>query len=436
MRNKLYNLNYLQNILQYCNDSQLKKKINERIECINNISNNDMFLKKIELEIEPVNINNFDNDGRISCIILTYNEERCIERCLRSIINCFDEIIVIDTGSTDKTIEIVESFNEKIILYKTKWNDDFSEIRNFAIKKAQSDWIFFVDADEYLIDMTYEKLHRYICGFNQFSKRNQLILSPTIIDEGIEYYHRDVPRIFYNSNNISYFGAIHEEIRLKYGVPLLLNTDIIMHHDGYKIDVFVKKNKKERNLKILKHMIKKEPENTRWKYFYMKDGFDELDIPEIIEIAKECLLIDEKKGLVYDNININKYTFLIFRLLCKAYIQEKNYKMAKECCYIMEKIIPQNSDSIYFEILCDYLDIKGYINKLLYKVVNYRKKHFSSQNNMFSTEGYHIDLLIGILLFEKYDFKKSFQYFNFLKDKFNNKETIQLINNFLKIKEL
>lgn len=435
MENKLYNLNYLEKSLHYCNDNYLKRKINERIECIKKVTNNKLFLNKIESKIEPININDLDNNGSISCIILTYNEERCIERCINSIINCFDEIIVIDTGSTDKTIELLKEFGEKITLYKTKWNNNFSEVRNFAIKKAQSDWIFFIDADEYLIDMTYDKLHKLICGFKQFSNKNQLVLSPTIIDEGIEYYHRDVPRIFYNSNNISYYGAIHEEVRLKYGKEVFLNIEIIMYHDGYKTTVLDAKNKKERNLIILNNMLKEEPDNVRWKYFYIKDGFDVLKISEIKEMAKKCLLINKEKELVYDNINKNKYTVLILQLLCRAYIEEKKYKKAKQCCYIMEKIIPENSDSMYFIVLCDYLETKSHENELLYKVLNYRKNHFSSQNNMFSTEGFHIDLLIGILLFDNYVFKKSFQYFEFLKDKFNNEQTIKLINKFLEIKE-
>ncbi|RHS09244.1 hypothetical protein DWV86_15070, partial [Coprobacillus sp. AF13-25] len=91
--------------------------------------------------------------------------------------------------------------------------------------------------------------------------------------------------------------------------------------------------------------------------------------------------------------------------------------------------------SIYFDVLCSYLESKEKIINLLNELVYYRKSHFSTQDNMFTTEGYHIDLLIGILLFEKGEFKKAYQYFQFLLEKFNDKETVFLINKFLSAKE-
>ena len=82
----------------------------------------------------------------MSLCIITKNEEKYLEKCLNSVKNIVDEIIIVDTGSIDKTKETTKKFNAKI--YDFKWNDSFSEARNFSISKATKDWILVLDADE------------------------------------------------------------------------------------------------------------------------------------------------------------------------------------------------------------------------------------------------------------------------------------------------
>jgi glycosyltransferase involved in cell wall biosynthesis len=90
----------------------------------------------------------------ISAIIITKNEEKNLTRCLESIRWC-DEIIVIDDGSTDRTVEIAKKY--KSIIYSRSLNCDFSAQRNFGISKTRGEWILFVDADELISDaLTYE----------------------------------------------------------------------------------------------------------------------------------------------------------------------------------------------------------------------------------------------------------------------------------------
>src|SRR3989344_3396846 len=82
----------------------------------------------------------------ISLCMITKNEERYLEQCLNSVKDIIDEIIIVDTGSTDKTKEIAKKFNAKIIDFK--WIDDFSAARNESLKHATKDWILVLDADE------------------------------------------------------------------------------------------------------------------------------------------------------------------------------------------------------------------------------------------------------------------------------------------------
>ena len=84
---------------------------------------------------------------KITACYIVKNEEKNLSRSIESLKTAVDEIVVVDTGSTDKTIEIAKSYDAKVI--ETTWNDDFSTPRNLAIENASGDWIVFIDADEF-----------------------------------------------------------------------------------------------------------------------------------------------------------------------------------------------------------------------------------------------------------------------------------------------
>lgn len=112
----------------------------------NQIINSEEILDKLDMQ---KSYSQERNNLLIACIILTYNEERCIERCINSVIDVFDEIIIIDTGSADNTLSKILNLNyQKVTIYNYKWKNDFSKARNFGINKANSKWVAFIDADE------------------------------------------------------------------------------------------------------------------------------------------------------------------------------------------------------------------------------------------------------------------------------------------------
>jgi len=85
----------------------------------------------------------------IGASLIVKNEEVMLEKCLKSL-KGFDEIVVLDTGSTDKTCEIARKFTDKVYENVYEWNDDFAEARNKALSYNTTDWVFFIDADEWL----------------------------------------------------------------------------------------------------------------------------------------------------------------------------------------------------------------------------------------------------------------------------------------------
>ncbi len=88
---------------------------------------------------------------KLTAVVLTKNEEKNIERCLKSLVFC-DEVIVVDDFSQDKTVEIVHNFDKNIKVIQRKLNNDFAGQRNFGLSKSKNEWILFIDADEEVSD--------------------------------------------------------------------------------------------------------------------------------------------------------------------------------------------------------------------------------------------------------------------------------------------
>ncbi|MFS0559085.1 glycosyltransferase family 2 protein, partial [Brevibacillus sp. 179-C9.3 HS] len=83
---------------------------------------------------------------RLSLCMIVKNEGNCIERCLNSVKHAVDEMIIVDTGSSDDTINICRSAGASVFSYE--WNDDFASARNYGLERATGDWIIWLDADE------------------------------------------------------------------------------------------------------------------------------------------------------------------------------------------------------------------------------------------------------------------------------------------------
>ena len=107
----------------------------------------------------------------LSLCMIVKNEEKTIGRCLAGVAEACDEIIIVDTGSTDKTKEIAGKYTDKI--YDFAWNDDFSAARNFSFSKATGDFILWLDADDVL---TFEELEKFIDFKKTLSEKDDVVL--------------------------------------------------------------------------------------------------------------------------------------------------------------------------------------------------------------------------------------------------------------------
>lgn len=215
-----------------------------------------------------------DKKIRISQCMIVKNEERNIERALSWGKDIMCEQIVVDTGSTDRTVELAEKVGASVYFYE--WTDDFAAAKNYAIGKAKGDWIAFLDADEYMtpedartmqtvLDGSEERNFDGIStGWQQLDDKGQIFSSGTQI------------RFFRNHPDIRYRRRIHEQLEASDKRALHIGdvvNDISIFHTGYQT-VSVE-GKSSRNRKLILKELEDNPEDYEMMGYIGDECFDE-----------------------------------------------------------------------------------------------------------------------------------------------------------------
>jgi len=205
---------------------------------------------KIRGEFGPLQIDkNSDRTDSISLCMIAKNEETYLAKCLWSVKPIVDEIIVVDTGSQDRTRDIAAVFGAKV--FDFKWNDDFSEARNFSLSKASGDWIFMLDADEVISSLDHEAFKLLVNNGNSgpvaysIVTRNYTMQANTIgwvANDGTEpereagngWFPSQKVRLFKNDARIRFEYPVHEMVDPglnRLGIPIK-KCAIPVHHYG------------------------------------------------------------------------------------------------------------------------------------------------------------------------------------------------------------
>lgn len=285
-----------------------------------------------------------------------------------------DEIIVVDTGSSDKTIDIAKKFTNKV--YNFKWTNDFSAARNFSFSKATKDYIMWLDADDVITMKNQQKLIelknnienedvffcKYLVDFDEFGKSK------------LEFYRE---RILKRESNFKWIGKVHEIIEPK-GIVKYLPIEIL--------HLKIKENSKERNLSIYREMKKNNHDfSNRELYYFARELYYNNYLDEAIEkfngflnkeqfnnndkifaskLLSECYI---KKNMTDKGLEILFNSFKYFGvnnplILCgigEIYFNKKEYNKALQWylkCLDIE--IPKEDNSFIYK---DYYEIIPYI---------------------------------------------------------------------------
>jgi O-antigen biosynthesis protein len=218
---------------------------------------------KVEwLKFPPTfNVQPSASNPTLSVCLIVKNEEKFLGQCLKSIRDLARQIVVVDTGSTDRTIEIAKEFGAEI--HSFAWNDNFADARNAALEHATGDWILMLDADEELPAEQHSRL------LADLKKSDALAFRLPLVNRGHEAEGRSfVPRLFRNAPGIFYSGRVHEQIfpslmpqGKAWGLKLGFGTAELLHH-GYTPEMVRDRNKIGRNLKLLRQAVEENPNDA------------------------------------------------------------------------------------------------------------------------------------------------------------------------------
>ena len=157
----------------------------------------------------------------ISLCMIVKNEEAILARCLDSIADLMDEIIIVDTGSTDRTREIASHYTDQI--YDFPWNNDFSAARNFSFSKAQMEYIYAADADEVLD--SFNRLKEVLLPEIEIVQMKYV--TETAFDTVLNTQKEYRPKLFKRLRTFTWVDPIHETVRLN---PVIFDSDIEILH--------------------------------------------------------------------------------------------------------------------------------------------------------------------------------------------------------------
>lgn len=213
----------------------------------------------------------------ISLCMIVRDEEPVLARCLSCARPFVDEIIIVDTGSQDRTVEIARQFTDQI--YHFPWTDDFSSARNFSFSKATMDYQMWLDADDVISPEDQDAL--------QILKQDltvDVVMLPyhTAFDSAgnpVFTYYRE--RILRRSRHFLWSGAVHEAItptgEILYAEPAVLHRKLTV-------------NDPDRNLNIFRNMLKSQKSlSTRDQFYYARELFYHQNYTEAIRFYLEFL---------------------------------------------------------------------------------------------------------------------------------------------------
>lgn len=163
----------------------------------------------------------------ISLCMIVKNEEKILERCLSCLADLMDEIIVVDTGSTDRTKEIAARYTDKI--YDFEWINDFSAARNFAFSKATGDYIYSADADEVLDEENRKRFRLLKENMYPEIEVVQMYYCNQLRFGSVYNYDKEYrPKLFKRIRSFTWIDPIHETVRTE---PLVFDSDIEICHE-------------------------------------------------------------------------------------------------------------------------------------------------------------------------------------------------------------
>ena len=268
----------------------------------------------------------------LSVCLIVKNEEPVLARCLSCAVQIADELIVVDTGSTDHSVEIAKQFTPKVYLHP--WQDSFAEARNYAYSKATCDYMMWLDADDVISD---ENIARFLKLKRTMPEDTDVVFTiyRTPVEDGIgTYILRD--RIIRRSLDPKCKGDAHEAIPIQSAWKRLYATDITIFHKKEYV------NDPNRNMNIFKKVLREQPDmNAFDKANYCKELFIAGEHEKAYEVFQEykryCTAVEYYYG---------------FFFVVRSLLSLKRYETCIRELEELERSIPTTAYMVYWQGFC------------------------------------------------------------------------------------
>jgi glycosyltransferase involved in cell wall biosynthesis len=304
----------------------------------------------------------------ISACMMVKDEEEMLPRCLNSFQHLIDELIIVDTGSTDRTVEIARSFGAKV--YFHPWENNFSKHRNQSISYASGNWFLIIDADEALDAGTLTKNRLKHCLQEMPENIHAAFFTVQDINQGDKITHTfKSPRLFKNGAGFHYSGTVHNNPEMQGDV---ISLDILIRHYGYDLGKKKMDQKFIRTSSLLFERIKQNPNDIPANFYLsnLHGSYDKAE--EAIKYGKKCLDLlpsnPEAKIAAYDGL---------YRIIANAYLKQNDTKQALQWFHQGLAVLPDDPD-LHFDLCAlavsegDYALIVKYGLRYLEVVDEYR----------------------------------------------------------------
>jgi tetratricopeptide (TPR) repeat protein len=235
---------------------------------------------------------------KLSACLIVKNEEAHLARCLSSLKDVVDEIVVVDTGSTDRTIEIAESFGA--VIGHFAWCDDFAAARNESLRLATGDWALWIDADEELDAKSVNAIREGLIRPQFGGYFIQIINFMEAENSANQYVHSPV-RLFQLVPGVEFAGRIHEQVLPslhELGLPCATLSKAKINHYGYQAETMLEKNKLERTISMLEREVHEHPEDP-FHWFNLANAYSVGRMPEKAEPAARESVVRLEPGVPY-----------------------------------------------------------------------------------------------------------------------------------------
>ena len=224
--------------------------------------------------------------GGLSLAMIVKNEEMFLADCLRSVQDVVDEMVIVDTGSTDATIEIARSFGARVI--EIEWPHDFSKARNIGLDAVSMPWVLVMDADEELVADDADKLRQAVFHPTADAYNIRIV---SVMERAEDISESYVTRVMRAHPALRFRGAIHEQLfnAIVDAGMSLGQLDVRLTHKGYLGSVMQQRNKQERNRILLEEEVTKHPDDFYMLWQLAQTYFGTARYDDAIKISQRAL---------------------------------------------------------------------------------------------------------------------------------------------------